>query len=103
MFNVTETAQAQVAEYFKDKELKPIRIFLNQGCGGAQLAMAVDEQKESDSLFEISGIQYVIEQDLLEKAKPLEVDYKATRFDLSSSLKLESACGSCSSTGSCCS
>lgn len=31
MLNVTQTAQQQVAEFFKDKtEIKPIRLFLNQ-------------------------------------------------------------------------
>jgi len=31
MFNVTEMAQQQIAEFFKDKkEVKPIRLFLNQ-------------------------------------------------------------------------
>lgn len=32
MLNVTPMAQQQVAEFFKDKkEIKPIRLFLNQG------------------------------------------------------------------------
>jgi len=31
MLNVTQTAQQQVAEFFRDKEeVKPIRLFLNQ-------------------------------------------------------------------------
>ena len=30
MFDVTETAQQQIADFFKDKEVKPIRLFLNQ-------------------------------------------------------------------------
>jgi Fe-S cluster assembly iron-binding protein IscA len=31
MFEVTEAASKQIAEYFKDKEAMPIRIFLNSG------------------------------------------------------------------------
>jgi hypothetical protein len=31
MFEVTPAAQEQIAAYFKDKEIKPIRLFLNQG------------------------------------------------------------------------
>ncbi len=31
MVEVTEAATAQVAEYFKDKTVSPIRIFLNEG------------------------------------------------------------------------
>jgi len=31
MVEVTPAATQQIAEYFRDKEIKPIRIFLNQG------------------------------------------------------------------------
>ena len=31
MIEVTEAASQQIAEYFKDKEIAPIRIFLNEG------------------------------------------------------------------------
>jgi Fe-S cluster assembly iron-binding protein IscA len=31
MVEVTESATQQIAEYFKDKEVSPIRIFLNTG------------------------------------------------------------------------
>jgi Fe-S cluster assembly iron-binding protein IscA len=31
MLEVTQSAVDQIAEYFKGKEVKPIRIFLNEG------------------------------------------------------------------------
>ena len=31
MVEVTESASKQIAEYFKDKEVTPVRIFLNSG------------------------------------------------------------------------
>ena len=31
MVEVTESATTQIAEYFKDKDVSPIRIFLNAG------------------------------------------------------------------------
>jgi len=31
MVEVTEAASEQIADYFKDKEASPIRIFLNEG------------------------------------------------------------------------
>ncbi len=31
MVEVTEAARQQIAEYFKDREVAPIRIFLNEG------------------------------------------------------------------------
>ena len=47
MITVTESAQTEIKKFFADKDLKPIRIFLNHGCGGAQLAMAMDEKKRT--------------------------------------------------------
>jgi Fe-S cluster assembly iron-binding protein IscA len=31
MVEVTEAASRQIAEYFKDRDIVPIRIFLNEG------------------------------------------------------------------------
>ncbi len=31
MLEVTQEATAQIADYFKDKEVKPVRVFLNEG------------------------------------------------------------------------
>ena len=31
MVEVTQAATTQIAEYFKDKSVEPIRIFLNEG------------------------------------------------------------------------
>ncbi len=31
MLEVTSAATQQIAEYFKDKEVLPIRVFLNEG------------------------------------------------------------------------
>jgi hypothetical protein len=31
MVEVTEAAAQQISDYFKDKEVSPIRIFLNEG------------------------------------------------------------------------
>ncbi len=31
MFEVTQSATEQIAEYFNGKEVSPIRIFLNEG------------------------------------------------------------------------
>ncbi len=103
MITVTESAQTEIKKFFADKDLKPIRIFLNHGCGGAQLAMAMDEKKENDLSCEVDGVEYLMESQLLEDAKPVEVDFTGTGFQLSSSLQLSSGCSSCGTKGSCCS
>ena len=103
MFSVTEAAVQAVAEYFKTMEVKPIRIFLTQGCGGQQLAMALDETKPSDNVHEAGGFQFVMDQTLLDQAQPVEVDYVNMGFRIGSNLELGGGCQSCGTAGSCCS
>ncbi|RJP95314.1 MAG: adhesin [Desulfobacteraceae bacterium] len=104
MFNVSEEAQKQIAEYFKSNEIKPIRIFLHQGCGGAQIGMVIDEKKDADMVFKVAGIEYLVEKEFLKKARPIAVDFMGSGFRVSSSMELGGGgCGGCGSTGSCCS
>ncbi len=64
--------------------------------------MSLDEIKENDEIFEVAGVQYVIEKDLLAQAAPVTVDYTETGFKVDSAMVFEeSACGGCSSAGSC--
>ena len=103
MITITEKAQEQIKTFFKDREIQPIRIFLNQGCGGSQLAMALDEKKETDTSREIAGVEYLMDSKLLESASPVEVNFSETGFQITSNLELSSGCSSCGSHGSCCS
>ena len=50
MIEVTDAAIQAVAAYFKDMDVKPIRIFLTHGCGGRQLAMALDDVQTTDAV-----------------------------------------------------
>ncbi|MBU1054644.1 MAG: IscA/HesB family protein [Proteobacteria bacterium] len=106
MLIITEAAKKELKAFFKDKgmEIQPVRIFLNQsGCCGPRMAMGLDEKKDSDKLFKVDGIQYVIDRELLKKAQPINVDYGLTGFIVSSNLKFDSGCSSCDSGGgSCC-
>ena len=55
MLKVTKKAIDKIAEYLQDREIKPIRIFLNSGgCGGPGLAMTLDEPKDKDTVFDIT-------------------------------------------------
>jgi hypothetical protein len=76
--------------------------------------MALDEPKESDSIHDINGYQFIVDKVFLEKAKPVKVDFSNYGFAISSSIELGkgggcgSGCGSgdgdgCGDKGSCCS
>ena len=58
--------------------------------------MALDEPKETDDVFDIEGFTYLVDKEFLEKATPVKVDFIDYGFKLTSSIKFESACGSCS-------
>lgn len=64
--------------------------------------MALDEQVDTDKIFEIDGFQFIVNQDFLEKAQPIKVDFHMYGFKLDSSIDLGAGCTSCGTKGSCC-
>ncbi|MBW1840442.1 MAG: hypothetical protein JRI75_01415 [Deltaproteobacteria bacterium] len=65
--------------------------------------MALDEQKENDAVYDIDGFTYLVNQDFLEKAKPIKVDFLVHGFKLDCGLDFDPAagCGSCSTSDTC--
>lgn len=107
MLEISPEATAKVSEFFRNREISPIRIFLNQcGCGGPGLAMALDEPSTTDDVFEIEGFTYIIDKTFYEKAKPIAVSHSGQGFKLDCALDFgPSTCasGSCGSAGTYCS
>jgi len=64
------------------------------------LGLVLDEPNENDQVFAQEGITYIIGKDLLERVKPVKVDYVDTPsgkgFFISSNLKAGKDCGTCS-------
>lgn len=76
MLEVTEGAQTALKTIVDEKNItEPIRIYLAGGCGGAQLALAVDEAKDSDDSYQVSGLTYVVDKALGIMAGGLKLDY----------------------------
>jgi iron-sulfur cluster assembly protein len=104
MLEVTESATAQINEYFKGKTPTPIRIFVNQGgCSGPGLALALDEPADGDEKYLIGGFTFLVEKSLMEKAKPIKVDFLINGFKLDCGLDFgpPTGCSSCGTAGSC--
>lgn len=102
MLTVTNKASEVIKDFLKDKKAgASIRIFLNASCSGPSLGMALDEaQNELDEVISAGGTTFVIEKDLLNQVKPINIDFMTTPqgagFNLTSSLREGSGCGSCS-------
>ena len=104
MFEVTSLASEKIIEFLKDKDEKPsIRVMLAEGgCSGPALGLALDDEaKDNDDKFESAGLHFLIDKDLMEKVKPIKIDYQTSQygegFKIESSLPVKS-CGS----GTCC-
>lgn len=68
------------------------------------MAMALDEPKDSDNVFDVNGFQFIMEKEFYEKAQPVKVDFLGYGFKIDSSIEFgadNSMCGSCSTTGNC--
>jgi len=105
MVEVTRQATEQVGEYFKNREISPIRIFLNEGgWGGPSLAMALDEPRNTDDVFNIDGFEYIVDKQLLERAQPIKVDFQGMGFKLDCGIDFSSAggCSGCASASNGC-
>jgi Fe-S cluster assembly iron-binding protein IscA len=104
MLEITKSATDKIAELLKDKEVTAIRIFLNAGgCGGPGVAMALDEPKDTDTVFDTDGFQFIVDEDFLGEAAPIKVDYNTrSGFQFDCSLDFEDECTACETSGCCC-
>jgi Fe-S cluster assembly iron-binding protein IscA len=102
MLEITKSATEKIAEYFKDKEISPIRIFLLAGgCGLPSLALDIDEPKETDIVFDIDGFQFIIDKEFMEEAEPIKVDFTRSGFQFDCALAFEEGCSACSESSTC--
>jgi len=89
MLDITRPARERIREIVdEEKTLSPIRIMAAGGCVGPHLGMLFDSARPDDQVFEVEGIQYVIDKDLLSRFQPITVDYRTdpsgARFSITS-------------------
>lgn len=104
MIEVTEAARTELATYFKDKDIAPVRVFLAPGgCAGPRLSLALDEKREGDAVTDLDGgLTFVINEALLGETGDVKVDVTYTGFTVESENEVGGGggCGSgCSPSG----
>ncbi len=63
--------------------------------------MALDEPKNTDDVFEIKGLSFVVDKTFMESAQNIKIDFTGMGFHLDSNIDLgQSGCSGCSS-GTC--
>lgn len=106
MVEVTPQASEAIKSIMAEKSLDgTLRIFLQQGCGGSQLALGIDELRPSDDSFEADGLTYVVDKELSAVTGKLTLDYvkeaAQAGFTISSENPLPAPEGGCGCGCSC--
>ena len=57
--------------------------------------MALDEPKEDDAVYESDGFKYIIRKTLMDRVKPVKVDFTAMGFKITSSMDRGAGCSTC--------
>jgi hypothetical protein len=65
------------------------------------LGLALDEQRETDDVFQVDGYTFLVEKSLNQTAAPIQIDGNQFGFRVNSNLNLsqgaDSGCSSCTS------
>jgi len=65
--------------------------------------MALDEPKDTDNIYNINNVEYLVDKNFMEKAKPITVDFMQMGFQITSGLPISPpSCSGCGSTSNCC-
>lgn len=104
MLELTDTAKAELINYFKDNESSPIRIFLAPGgCSGPRLSLALDKPGDDDVVTEFGDdITVIMDKKLFDEAQPIKIDLTYAGFTVESSLEITPAEGDGGGCGGCC-
>lgn len=102
MFELSDSARVELDAFFDGKDKSPIRVYLAPGgCSGPRLALALDEPREEDKVFDDKGYSFCVNSELLDSAKKIRVDFSPMGFFIDSELELGGGgCGGCSGCGS---
>jgi iron-sulfur cluster assembly protein len=106
MVEVTPQASEAIKAIMAEKNMEgTLRIFMQQGCGGAQLALGIDEVRPSDDSYEADGLTYVVDKELGNITGKLTLDYvneaAQAGFTISSEKPLPAPQGGCDCGSGC--
>lgn len=101
MVELTDTARTEIQKYFEENESSPIRVYVANGCSGPGLALGLDGPSDTDDVFDMDGITFVVDKALLQTASPITVDFGERGFSIDSPMKFEAPEGGCSACSGC--
>jgi iron-sulfur cluster assembly protein len=63
--------------------------------------MALDEQKDTDSVFNIDGFKFIVDKDFMKEAEPIKVDFSGFGFQFDCGIDFEEGCSACAISSAC--
>lgn len=112
MFTVTPDAASKIKDYLNSNKLEdPVRVVLQNGCGGMSLGLALDSTKDGDQVFREQDITFLVESGIMATTGAIKVDFvppssdcgcSGGGFTVTSEKPLAGGgCGSSCASGSC--
>ena len=63
--------------------------------------MALDELKDTDNAFDIDGLKFIIDKNLMKEAAPIKVDFSGFGFKFDCGMDFDDACSACATSSAC--
>jgi Fe-S cluster assembly iron-binding protein IscA len=102
MLDVSKEARTRAATFFNGREIQPVRVYVSSDGGCKRFALALDQQRAGDAVFELDGVTWVINAAFLQKAQPVRIDYGAEGFEITAAIDPNAgACATCQAAGKC--
>lgn len=95
MFEITPAASERIREFMAEGKAAPIRVRVKSSLTeDPTLGLTFDERKSTDTDFEVDGITYLVDRELLEAIQPIRIDADSIGLQFSSRLKTDQdGCG----------
>src|SRR3954465_7299946 len=81
MVTLTAIAAEKVRTFLEGQDSAGLRVGVRGGgCSGFQYALALDEPKGEDKIFDVEGIKVIVDEASLQYVDGSEVDYTESRM-----------------------
>lgn len=97
MIEITPRAISLLNDFFKNKKINPVRLYVKAGgCGIRTFGISMEKPKKNDVMTSVNGFTFIIDKELLEKVKPIKIDADSISFRISGNgIEPNSGCGAC--------
>ena len=76
MLDITEAARDKIRVGLEAQGSEgPLRVYLQDGCGGSHLVLGPSRPEANDEVFEVGGIDYLVNRFLLQRTGRIRVDW----------------------------